>query len=112
MACFVIHLMPGLSASDHARALELGPTEVAAEDDVVPMLECADFAAIEQVDVTDTFLQSCKTYHEVRDRYAGDLRRVEGDEDFEDEQSKQRGHIEAVNAGLLQRSLLLAERPR
>ena len=110
MACFTIHITPGLSSEDHARAIELGPTEVEAECDVVTLLERVGFEAVQQVDVTATLLKTCTAFIASRNRHESGLREAEGDEEFEDEQAKQRDYIEAMEAGLLQRWLLIGVR--
>ena len=110
MAGYVIHTAPGLSAAQYRRAVALGPGHVASRRGPAELLEAARFSEIDQVDVTDTFLATCTAFLRARERYADELRSWEGDDEFEQATARNQRLVEAITAGLLRRSRVVARR--
>ena len=108
MACYSIHTTSSLSPNDYQRAITLGPSEVGSKLDLQSLAELSGFSEIIQIDVTDSFLLTCRSLIAARERRAAELRLEEGDGPFEEEQAKMRKVVEGVEAGLLERSLLVA----
>ena len=57
-AYFTIFTTPGLSKSDHRRAVRLGPRAVASRQGQAELLEAAGFTSIDVRDVTKVFLET------------------------------------------------------
>ena len=110
MAGYVIHAAPGLSAAQYRRAVALGPGHVASRRGPAELLEAARFSEIEQVDVTDTFLETCTAFLRARERYADELRSWEGNDEFERDITRKRRLVEGITAGLLRRSRVVGRR--
>jgi len=75
------------------------------------LLRSADFVRIEEQDVTDEYLRIQRALYEANARHGQDLRRVQGDAQFEDRQTSRRRTLEQIERGVLKRSLLLAQKP-
>jgi hypothetical protein len=75
-------------------------------------LRSAGFVGVSDADLTAEFLRITRLRLEARDRHAADLRQSLGDSEFEQQQSEGRAQIEAIEAGLLRRSLFVAKRSR
>ncbi len=90
----------------------LGPSEVGDRQDPVTLHEAARFSEVDNVDVTDTFLSTCSSFIQVRERYEDELRLAEGDDEYEEQQEKKRGLVEGITTGVLRRSLLGGIKPR
>jgi hypothetical protein len=113
IAFYTIFIPPGLSESAYRRALKLGPAQAASRRrEHQELLRSAGFVAISEADITSEFLRITRQRLEARERHSADLRQSLGDSEFEENQSESRAQIEAIEAGLLQRSLFVAERPR
>lgn len=106
IAGYVIHVASGISSRDYARAVELGPSEVGAQEDPGPLHELADFVEVRQIDTTDQWLDTTSSFIEARERHESGLRLAEGDKAYEEEQAKKRGLVEGMRAGLLRRCLV------
>jgi len=74
------------------------------------MLEAAGFGAVEEVDATPQFLRTTRGWYEARRRRADELVEAEGEALYEERQQDYRKQLRAIEAGLLCRSLFLAER--
>lgn len=112
LAFYTIFIPPGLSQSAYRRALRLGPRAVASGQREQPeLLRSAAFGDIAETDVTAEFLRVARARLEARERHAAELRRSEGHSQFEQKQAEERAQIEAIEAGLLRRSLFVAQRP-
>lgn len=108
----VIHAAPGLSPREYRRAVELGPSEVGDRLDPAGQHEKARFRDIELVDVTDTLLRTCSSLIRVRGRHEDELRRAEGDDEFEEQQASSKDLVRGITAGVLRRSLVVGRKPR
>ncbi len=112
MAFHTIYIPPGLSRAEYRRALRLGPAAVASRGrEQRELLRSAGFVAISETDLTAEFLGTAQAWAESRDRHAAELRRREGDAQFEESLAADREMIGAIQEGLLRRCLLVAERP-
>ena len=108
---YTIYIPPGLPEDAYRRAVLAGPEAVVSRRDHLPLLRSAGFANISETDVTPEFLRVARTYLEARKRHADELRRSEGDAEFDRMQVERRDRVAAIEAGLLRRSLFLARRP-
>lgn len=111
VAGYVIHVAPGLSPSDYERAVQLGPSEVGADENPARLHELAGFADVEQVDTTDRWLETTSLFITARERHEEGLRLAEGDEAFDEEQAKKRGLVDAITTGILRRCLVSGKAP-
>lgn len=110
---YTIFIPSGLSESAYRRALRLGPRGVASgKREQQELLRSAGFIDISETDVTAEFLRVARSRLEARERHAAGLRQSEGHSQFEQKQSEERAEIEAIEAGVLRRSLFVAQRPR
>ncbi len=107
----MIHVTPGISQRGYERAVELGPSEVGAREDPGKLHELAGFVEVDQVDTTESWLATTSSFLTARERHEAGLRQVEGDEAYEEEQTKKRGLLEAVADGLLRRCLVVGQKP-
>lgn len=101
----VISVAPGLSGSDHARAIEIGPPYVAAETGYEEMWRLTGWAAVEQVDQTAQFLDSARIFLEVGRANKAELAELLGEEDCRLRLEKDANRIDAITRGLLRRDL-------
>ena len=76
------------------------------------MLRSAGFVDIDEMDVTAAFLRTARGWVEARERHGPQVRKALGEADFEQKQAESRAQVQAIEAGLLQRSLFLAKRSR
>lgn len=110
-AFYSILVTPGLDAADRRRAARLGPPAVATSGAYPRMLRSAGFADVEEVDVTDAYLDAIRSWV----RHAGTL--ADGaagpvpDQEFTDALARRRAATGAIENGLLGRSLFLGRRP-
>ncbi len=112
MAYYVIHVTPDLSPRDYRRAAKYGPREVRSRRDPVTLLETAGFVDVVQIDLTEEFLRTSRAFLDVTRRYSAQLRQQEGDAVFEEEEAKSLRYIEAIEAGLLRRSMMVGTKAR
>jgi hypothetical protein len=110
-AYFTIFTTPGLSKSDHRRAVRLGPRAVASERGQAELLEAAGFTSISERDMTEGLLETARRWLRHSAELEVDLRRTTGDALFDEQQSAGKQMITAVEEGLLSRALFVASRP-
>ena len=102
-----------LSESAYRRAVNLGPPQAASRRrEHEELLRSAGFMNASETDLTSEFLQITRQRLDARERHSTALRQSLGDPEFEENQADGRAQIEAIEAGLLRRSLFVAERPR
>ena len=75
------------------------------------LLRSAGFVRVQETDVTAEFARTQRAFFEASVRHERALRRVQGDEAFEQRQSDRRNALRALELGLLRRALFVAERP-
>jgi hypothetical protein len=108
MAFFTIFVPDGLSERDYRRALDSGPNAVSTRrKDHEEILRSAGFHEVSEIDLTPAFLVTQKAWLEGRDRYAAELRAADGDAVFEERRNDSLAQLQAIEAGLLHRSLFV-----
>ncbi len=113
IAYYTIFVTPGLSPAEFRRALRAGPPAVASRRRTESeMLRSAGFVDVREVDATAEFLRTTRAWLRSRLRRAAELSEAEGEAAFKDRQRHYRLESKAIAAGLLRRSLFLAERTR
>ncbi len=110
LAAVAIELVPGLSESERSRALELGPGQVEAPGTLEELAVEAGLT----VRATESWVTELHRTLEATVRALAShepaLRADEGDEIFEEERGRKVSLLEGVEAGLLRRTLVVAER--
>ena len=109
MAFFTITVAPGLSREEHARAVRVGPSRVAAAHDMPTLLIRAGFTDVRETEVTDQYLTTARTWLRTRDEHRAELERIDP-ERLAQQQRDMAEAVAAIQAGLLRRSLLEASR--
>ncbi len=112
MAFYTIYIPPRLAEDAYQRAVLAGPRAVASPQEHQAMMRAAGLVRAAETDVTDEFLRIARGLLEARERYAPELRESEGESEFARAQFERRAAVAAIEAGLLRRSLFVAERPR
>lgn len=111
IAGYVIHTPAGLGPSGERRVVELCPREVLAEAPYDELHASAGLEVSSREDVTDEFRATCEAILEEREALEAELRAEQGDEVFEEEHGKKQAVLAGIDEGLLQRSLIVADRP-
>jgi hypothetical protein len=112
IAFYTIFIAAGTSDADRRRILAIGdPPALASSATEAELLRSAGFVDIEEDDVTDEYLHISRGWHEGRERYAAELRKLEGSQAFEEGQATRRKRIAFIQAGLQRRALFVARRP-
>ena len=111
IAFYTIFIPPGLSQAEYRRAARAGPSAVTSHGrQQAELLRSAGFTGVRETDVTEAFLRTTRAWYEARARYAGQLSEAEGEASFRERQRDYRLQARAIEAGLLRRSLFVAER--
>ena len=111
IAFYTIFIPSGLSEAAYRRAARAGPSAVTSRRREQPeLLRSAGFTGVREIDVTEAFLRATRAWYEARARYAGQLSQAEGEALFCDRQRDYHLQARAIEAGLLRRSLFVAER--
>lgn len=110
MAGYVISMPSNLTVEEEAEAARTGPSEVKAVGSPTLQAEKAGFEVIEQRDVTQEFQATCRALLHARAEHEPALREEYGDEWFDEEGTKTAEMIDAVERGLLRRSLVAARK--
>lgn len=111
MAALVIETGPDLGPDDLVRAAELGPSDVQSSGSLVELTREAGLRVVEEDDVTHAFHSSLLALWEGLRRGESELRRAEGDVEYDYEVGRRRSMMEAVRRGLIRRTLVVAEKP-
>ena len=101
----------GLTDSDRRRAHRSGPWAVASAHDPAELLRRAAFAEIHATDQTDEFRTTARAWIDQWDQHRTALVKIHGDTTFETRQHERRTQLQAIDDGLLQRSLVLGTNP-
>jgi cyclopropane fatty-acyl-phospholipid synthase-like methyltransferase len=107
----VIFPAPGLSEADTRRAIEAGPPNCALRTSYPSLLRSAGFVELEERDLTDDYLATAARKWEVAQRFAEDMIRMLGREEYDETQAERKLAVAAIEGGLLRRSLFVARRP-
>lgn len=111
-AFFVIHLATQLSPEQRQTAVDAGPPEVVTRSrNYVSLLNSAGFVDVDQIDVTATFALTHRAWLRHAHRLANQLAAAEPPGAFVQRVNKHTAAADAINQGLLRRSLFIARRP-
>ena len=111
IAFYTIFTPPGLPEADYQRIASLGdPPAVVSRVEQAALLRSAGFVDIEEVNVSEEFLRTARGWYEARQRHASEMRKLEGDAEFAQNQAWRKRRLPAIEAGLLRRSLFVARR--
>ncbi len=110
MAFYIILIPSGLSEDDLKRAKLAGPSAGASLRGHRTMLQSAGFVHIDEIDVTVDYLSVARALLEARERHSEELRKAHSDTFAAQKQQEDRTRLEAIEAGLLRRSLFVARR--
>ena len=111
MAALVIETAPDLPPDDLTLAAELGPSDVVSSASLAELSERAGFTVQQAVDVTDGFHSALLALWEGLRRHERELRRAEGDVEYDYEVGRRRSMMEAVRRGLIRRTFVVAMKP-
>lgn len=111
LAGYTIWAPENLTDAEAAEATDLGPSEILATTSPAGLLRATGFVAVEQIDRTAAYEETCRRLLSLRSEASKRLRVVEGAEVFEEEQAKKRGTLEGIRRGLLRRCLLVGRVP-
>ncbi len=110
LAFYTIFIPAGLSEAEFRRVQSLGdPPEVVAGAVPSELLRSAGFGDFEEIDVTDEYVRTASGWYEARERYASELR-LQGEAEFAESQANSKKRLGLIRAGLLRRSLFVAQR--
>jgi hypothetical protein len=110
LAFHTIELPAVLSPADRRRAISIGPPAVAVRTTYAGLLRSAGFGEIDRVDLTDAYLATQHRWLAATLRHEEGLRRALGDDTVEEGIERRRSTIDAIDAGLLLRTLYSATR--
>ncbi len=111
IAFCTIFISPGLSEPDYRRAARAGPTAVTSRRrEQAELLRLAGFVQIRETDLTADFLRTARAWYQARQRYAAPLIESEGEASFKERQDDSLAQLRGIEAGLLRRSLFVAQR--
>ena len=110
IAYFNIFIAEHLPDETRRRIAKAGNPSVYSRSEQLGLLRSAGFVNIEATDVTDEYLRVQRAVYEANERHARALRRVQGRGVFEERQRNRSRTLENIEAGVLRRSLFVAER--
>lgn len=111
IALTTITITPDLPASARRRARAAGPRAVASRAEIGDQLARAGFVDIDVVDVTAAFRVTAATWYQEAERHADELSR-DAPATFAEKQRDRMAQLQAIDGGLLRRSMASAVRPR
>lgn len=108
MGFFTIFIPDDLTERDYRKAVRAGPNAVASRRRTQEeLLRSAGFARVEEVPLTDEFRKTARAWYQGRERHAAEIMSVEGEAGFRERQADSLAQLEAIEAGLLRRSLFI-----
>jgi ubiquinone/menaquinone biosynthesis C-methylase UbiE len=110
-AFYSIHPAPGLDRAGRRRAGRDGPVAVGSRFAYPQMLESAGFGDVCETDCTAEFALVARAWIDRYDERAAELESLLGAQAVAERQADRRAQLQAVEDGVLQRSLLTAQRP-
>ena len=110
LAFHTIELPPGLSASKRRRAISIGPPAVTVRTTYSGLLRSAGFVDVDAVDLTAEYLATQRRWLAATLRHEAGLRAALGDDVVREGMERRRRTIDAIEAGLLLRTLYTATR--
>jgi hypothetical protein len=110
LAFHTIELPPGLSTSKRRRAISIGPPAVTVRTTYPGLLRSAGFVEIDEVDLTAEYLATQRRWLAATLRHDDALRAALGDDAVREGIERRRRTIDAIEEGLLLRTLYTATR--
>ena len=110
LAFHTIELPPGLSGPSRRRATSIGPPAVAVRTSYSSILRSAGFTEIDAVDLTAEYLATQRRWLAATVRYEAELCVVLGDDVAREGIERRRRSLDAIEAGLLIRTMYTATR--
>lgn len=110
-ATLVIEIAPGLDHRARRRARSLGPPNVATSSTYPALIRSAGLSEIGRIDLTGEYRETAVWWLTERRRHADAYRAAVGDALYDERISTGEGAIDAIDAGLLRRTLYVARRP-
>ncbi len=104
----VILITPGLSPSDHRRAIECGPTFIVAETDYPALLDAAGWRMTEQIDLTAEFMQTLRISRDLDQLHETELVQVLGADEAARRMARHRENMDGAERGWIRRQLFAA----
>lgn len=98
-----------LDRDELREAVRAGPPALRPDDDHPAMLERVGFVGVGEIDVTDRYRATARAWLERAAEVAEELSEAEGADVFRQQQEDRRCALEAIEAGLLRRSLFVGE---
>lgn len=111
LAGYLIHTPAGLTPDEMSAAAEMGPSEVLGAESLEALADPAGLDVVDQRDVTGELRRTCEALVRTRAHHEAALRRIEGDDVYEEEQEKRLAMIRGIDRRLLLRSLVVLRRP-
>lgn len=109
-AFYTIEVQRGLSAAQRRRASLIGPPGVAVRTTYPGLLRSAGFTEIDVVDVTSAYLATQRRWLAATLQHEEDLRSALGDDAVYEGIKRRRRTVDAIEEGLLLRTLYSATR--
>ena len=104
----MIHNPSGLTPAGERRAVELGPSDVAAPLSLDALARQAGLSVVVLPDVTGDFRATCEALLRARDALAAVLRAEEGDDLHVQVRTAKAAMLTGIDEGVLCRSLIVA----
>jgi hypothetical protein len=108
IAFLTIITAPALTPSQRRQAVRAGPPALLTRRDHRSMLATAGFRDVEETDVTADYLSTVRAWSDQSLVREDELRQVIGDALFDDRERDRRLQVDAIEQGLLRRSLFFA----
>jgi ubiquinone/menaquinone biosynthesis C-methylase UbiE len=105
MVFTVILIAPGLADADYLKAVESGPSFIAAEDSYPNLLAAAGWKLVEQIDLSTEFLETLRVMLDNELRHAGDLENLLGEEEVLRRLTRANESIYGLEHNLIKREL-------
>ncbi len=109
MAFLVIYIVAGLSAADHARAVETAPELAASDTDYPTLLATTGWAIRQRHDLTAEFMASCIRKLRVEEDLRADLEPLYGASEFDARHAWMRRRIPVLEQRHIRRELFIVE---
>ena len=111
MAYQVIHTAPELSQRERRRAHRSGPWAVSSRHAPDELMRRAGYVDVAVVDQTAQFRTTAAAWIREWDAHRDELVALYGDADFDARQQERNVQLQAIDDGLLKRSLAFGRRP-
>jgi SAM-dependent methyltransferase len=109
MLFYVIAPAPGLLGDDLEEAVEAGPPFVGIPDDYGKLLGASGWNLLRRSDLTSQYLQALRRLVTGLEAASATLKDVMGPGEFRDQLQRRRRQVDAIEHGLLEREVFLAE---